>query len=397
VRDVTHEKSLEKQLLQAQKMEAIGTLAGGIAHDFNNLLTVILGFSELLLIDKQPDDPEHSDLGKIAQSARNGADLVKRLMTFSRQAEMRPRSVDLNYVVRQAEQLLRRTIPRMVDIRLDLAHEPVTIFADPGQMEQMVVNLAVNAKDAMPKGGRLTIKTEAVSLDEEYCKKYADMAPGRCVLLTVSDTGQGMEKEVLERIFEPFFTTKRLGDGTGLGLAMVYGIVKGHGGHISGFTDPGRGTTFKIYLPLWETETETDSSRASELPTLGTETILLVDDEEFIRELGARILTRSGYTVLTARDGREALDIYHKEKDSISLVLLDLIMPRMGGRECLAGLLAIDPEVKVIIASGYSAEGIVKESAEAGTRGFVTKPFDQEKLLGTIRRVLDENRPGTKS
>ena len=390
-RDVTEHLQLSRQLLQAQKMEAIGTLAGGIAHDFNNLLQVTLGFSELLLAEKREDDPEYADLSKIFQAGKSGAELVQRLLTFSRKVEPKPIPLNLNIRILQVEKLLRRTIPKMIDIQLDLPDDLGDINADPTQMEQVLMNLAVNARDAMPDRGKLTLGTKNVTLDEKCSKTHIGACPGDYVLLTVSDTGHGMDKATLEHIFEPFYTTKELGRGTGLGLAMVYGIVKQHGGYITCESEIGRGTTFNVYLPAIESRLEPDVTQTGVMPAFGTETILLVDDEEFVRDLGARILSKAGYSVLTATNGREALDLFERERTQISLVILDLIMPEMGGKECLKELRKIDPQLKVLIASGLSADPSTKESVEMGTRGFVSKPFRIKELLRQVRNVLDES------
>jgi PAS domain S-box-containing protein len=390
-RDVTEEVQLQRQLLQAQKMESIGTLAGGIAHDFNNLLQVTLGFSELLLAEKREDDPEYADLSKILQSARSGAELVQRLLTFSRKVEPKPIPLNLNRRILQVEKLLRRTIPKMIDIQMDLSDDLADINADPTQMEQVLMNLAVNARDAMPDRGTLAVRTKNVTLDDEYCRVHAGAKPGEYVLLTVSDTGHGMDKVTIDHVFEPFYTTKELGRGTGLGLAMVYGIVKQHGGYISCYSEVENGTTFNVYLPSIESQVEPEVDTTGVMPAFGTETILLVDDEEFVRDLGVRILSRAGYNVLTATNGKEALDLFEKERTQISLVILDLIMPEMGGKECLKELRKIDPQLKVLIASGLSADPSTKESVEMGTRGFVSKPFRMKELLQQVRKVLDSD------
>jgi two-component system, cell cycle sensor histidine kinase and response regulator CckA len=389
MRDVTQEVQLQKQLIQAQKMEAVGTLSGGIAHDFNNLLQVTLGYSELLLADKREDDPECADLSKIFQAARSGAELVQRLLTFSRKVEPKPIPLNLNRRILQVEKLLRRTIPKMIDIQLDLSDDLADINADPTQMEQVLMNLALNGRDAMPDRGKLTVGTKNVTLDDEYCRVHAGAKAGEYVLLTVSDTGHGMDKATIDHIFEPFFTTKALGRGTGLGLAMVYGIVKQHGGYISCYSEVEHGTTFNIYLPAIESQAEPEVDKTQVMPAFGTETILLVDDEEFVRDLGARILSKAGYNVLTATNGREALNLFEKEGTQISLVILDLIMPEMGGKECLKGLRKIDPQQKVLIASGLSADPSTKEFVEMGARGFVSKPFKFKELLQQVRKALD--------
>ncbi len=388
-RDVTKEALLQKQLQQAQKMEAVGTLAGGIAHDFNNILTVVMGFSELLLAEKDQMHPEYADLDKIFNAATRGADLVQRLLMFSRKSEPKPAPMNLNKQILQVEKLLLRTIPKMIDIKLELSANLPDINADVSQVEQVLMNLAINARDAMPANGTLTIATKAVTIDEEYCRLHLEANPGEYVLLEVSDTGHGMDTKTMERMFEPFFTTKEIGRGTGLGLAIVYGIVKQHNGHIAVHSEVGEGTTFGVYIPAIEAEAETDVETTAVMPAFGTETVLLVDDEQFVRELGARILTKHGYTVLQAINGREALDLFKKETSRISLVILDLIMPEMGGTECLKELLKIDPHVKVLIASGYSAEASMEETLRMGAKCFVGKPFHAAELLQNIREILN--------
>ena len=298
--------------------------------------------------------------------------------------------MNLNKQIVQVEKLLRRTIPKMVDIKLELSADVPEINADASQIEQVSINLAVNARDAMPDVGQLTLRTSIVTLDEEYCRLYVDANPGEYVLLEVSDTGNGMDKETIGHIFEPFFTTKEIGRGTGLGLAMVYGIVKQHNGHITVYSGVGKGTTFRVYFPAIQGEVETDVETTSIMSVSGTETVLLVDDEDLVRDLGARILTKHGYTVLKAANGREALDLFKKESSRLSLVILDLIMPEMGGTECLKELLEIDPNVKVLIASGFSVDASVKETIQMSAKGFVTKPFRVKELLRAVRRILDE-------
>jgi nitrogen-specific signal transduction histidine kinase/CheY-like chemotaxis protein len=380
----------EKQLREAQKMEAIATLAGGIAHDFNNLLTIVLGYAELLLIGKREGSAGYEELQSMLHAAKRGGDLVKRILTFSKKVETNPRPVDLNHEILECRKLLSSIIPKMVEIRLRLAEDLWKVNADPSQMEQILLNLAVNAHQAMPDGGTLSIETKNVTLDEEYCKTRLDAEPGHYVLLTVADTGEGMDQDVREHIFEPFFTTKRPGEGTGLGLSMVHGIVEKHGGFVRCYSEPGEGTIFKIYLPALTTETEISVADSGIRPAFGTETILLVDDEELILNLGKRILKRYGYTILTARNGKQALEVFRKAGNLISLVILDLIMPEMGGRQCMEEILKIDPKAKVLIASGFGMNGATGTAVEKGARGFVSKPFNMKELLQTVRRVLDE-------
>lgn len=390
-RDITREVSLQRQLLQAQKMEAVGTLAGGIAHDFNNLLQVTLGYAELLLSDKTEEDSEYTDLQKIFHAARSGADLVRSLLTFSRQVEPNPLPMSLNNQIRNVQKLLGRMIPKMIDIRVELAEDLERINADPAQIEQILMNLAVNARDAMPDGGTLTISTQNVSIDEDYCEVHADTTPGRYVLLTVADTGRGMDQATLEHIFEPFFTTKELGRGTGLGLAMVYGIIKQHGGHVTCHSEPDNGTVFHVYLPVISEDMEPVAGPVDEAPLLGTETVLLVDDEKLVRDLAERFLKKGGYTVISASNGAEALALYRQLKEGIGLIVLDLIMPSMGGKDCLKAILQMDPEAQVIIASGHAADSSTSECMRLGAKGFVPKPFKFVELLAQVRRTLDDH------
>ncbi|MBI5568695.1 MAG: PAS domain S-box protein [Desulfomonile tiedjei] len=384
--------SLRNQLLQAQKMQAIGTLTGGIAHDFNNMLTIILGYSELLLDETQESDPRHSDLEKIGQTARSGADLVQRLLTFSRQTEAQPRRLNLNDRIRQIDRLLSKTIPKMVEIRLILADDLAPIKADPAQMEQVVMNLAVNASEAMPDGGILTVETRNVILDEGFCRTHHGTKPGDYVLLRISDTGRGMDAETKDRMFDPFFTTKGWDSrkGTGLGLPVVQGVIQQHGGCIECFSQAGKGTTFDVYLPVTKDDAASNQEAGKLVPRGGSETILVVEDEDHIRDLGKRYLDRAGYTVLEARNGREALELYRRETKRISLIILDLIMPEMGGKQCMEQLVKINPEAKVLIASGYSSGGSEKEVVQLGAKGYVGKPFDMRQLLQAVRDVLDE-------
>ncbi len=389
IADISKEKALRSQLVHAQKMEAIGTLAGGIAHDFNNLLTIIQGFSELVLMEKKEEDRDYPDLLKIVRAARNGADLVRRILTFSRRVETKQRPVDLNHEVAEAERLLRRTIPKMIEIVLGLDPTLGKIDGDPGQIEQILLNLAVNAQHAMPEGGTLVIETKNVLLDEDYCRNHIDVSPGPYALLLVKDNGHGMTKDVLDHVFEPFYTTKKQGEGTGLGLAMVFGIVKSHGGAITCRSEPRVGTTFEIYFPVIAMPEMDDLNAEQDLSEKGNETLLLVDDEESIRDLGTRIFSRVGYHVITASNGMEALEIFRSKQDRIAMIILDLIMPAMSGAQCLEKLLQIDPEVKVLIASGFAVDGHTEHRVASGSKGFVSKPFNMSEVLTTIRRILD--------
>jgi PAS domain S-box-containing protein len=391
IRDITPQKRLEAQYLHAQKMEAVGTLAGGIAHDFNNLLQAILGYAELLLLGRGKQDPGYQELQEIKRAAQRGGELTYRLLTFSRRVQSELTPVNLNQEVNQIQRLLQRTISKMIDIELNLADDLRTINGDPAQIEQALMNLALNARDAMPEGGRLRIGTKNVTLDEEYCRMHLGVKAGDYVLLSVTDTGYGMNQEILGHLFEPFYTTKGVGRGTGLGLSMVYGIVRSHDGYIFCDSVPGKGTTFEIYLPVIEQRLGMEESKEERIPRGGKETILLIDDEESIRDLGSQILSRFGYTVLTASDGESGLEQYQKGEGKIDLVILDLIMPGMGGRRCLEELLRMNPKVKVVIASGYSVDGHTREALEAGAKNSVSKPYAIRQMLKMVRDVLDKN------
>jgi two-component system, cell cycle sensor histidine kinase and response regulator CckA len=389
-RDISREVKLQEQLFQAQKLEAVGTLAGGIAHDFNNILQVILGYSELILDADRLDQMSREDLVKVREAAKNGADLVQRILTFSRKTDIKPQPTNLNLRIEQLRKMLFRTMPKMIRIELKLGENLATINADPIQMEQILMNLAVNARDAMPEGGRLVIQTENAILDEEWSSTHLEAKPGHYVLLTVSDTGSGMSKETQAHIFDPFFTTKRPGEGTGLGLAMVYGIVKQHDGFISCYSEPSKGTVFRLYFPSLAYDEATWEIVQVPTPKGGSETILLVDDEESIRDLGSRILTGAGYEVVTASNGMEALEIYKRRAQQVAVVILDLIMPEMGGKQCLENLTGINPNIKVVIATGYSPDGLAGVTAATGVKGFINKPFDNNLMLATVRKAIDE-------
>jgi two-component system cell cycle sensor histidine kinase/response regulator CckA len=389
IRDISTEKRLGAQLQQAQKMEAIGTLAGGVAHDFNNLLQAVLGYSDLLLLERDRDGSGYHELQGIRNAALRATELTQQLLTFSRKVESKLRPINLNNEIMQVRELLGRTIPKMIAIDLRLEKYLHTVNADPNQIGQALMNLAVNAKDAMPEGGTMTIETGNVTLDEQFCASHVGAKPGAYVMLSVNDTGMGMDKETRAHIFEPFYTTKSQGTGTGLGLAMVYGIVKGHGGYIECDSVRGKGAEFRIYLPVIEQEPVIGEEEDTALPKGGTETILIIDDEKLIRDLGEKALSSFGYMVLTAPDGASAIKLYSSEWERIDLIILDLIMPRMSGTLCFEKIMEINPDAKVIIASGYAENGRMKRSIEKRVRGFIGKPFNVRHLLRAIREILD--------
>jgi PAS domain S-box-containing protein len=394
LRDISEQKRLEEQILHVQKMEAIGTLAGGIAHDFNNLLQVIQGYAQLLLLGKKGPNEYQKEVKSILTAAQKGGDLTMQLLTFGRKVETNPKSVSINMQIEKTLKMLSRTIPKMIDIQFRPLKDLPNVFVDPGQIEQVVLNLVINARDAMPDGGRIDIETQMVSLDDSAVKIHMVPKPGKYVLMRIADTGHGMSSDVVDHIFEPFYTTKKIGDGTGLGLAIVYGIVKNHSGSIQCKSMPGRGTTFDVYFPATAPPAIPTPKPVAALPDPvgGTETILLVDDEENIRDIGQQLLEKFGYTVLTAANTEEALEIYTESQTPIHLVLLDLVMPGMGGSKCLNVLLEMDPEAKIVIASGYHTDPTKKsdmENALPKARGFIKKPFVLESMLHEVRRVLD--------
>ena len=382
---------LERQLQQAHKMEAIGTLAGGIAHDFNNLLQAVLGYAQVLLSAKTEDHPDCSKLRTIVSAAERGAQLVRELLTFSRSMESDRRPLNLNQEVLTLSTLFKGTFPKMIKVELDLAENLATINADPAQVEQVIMNLAVNARDAMPKGGKLIIRTENVTPDEEFSRLHPEAIPCDYVSLTVTDTGHGMDEETLARIFEPFFTTKEFGKGAGLGLAIVYGIVKSHKGLMICSSQTGKGTTFKVYFPQAEGQTQQEQSANIDAPLeRGTETILIVDDEEMIRDLWLEMGGNAGYRVIAAADGESALELYRKEKDRVGLIVLDLMMPGMGGIRCLEELRRINPKARILVASGHIDGEFMKQAMSLGAKGHISKPFDLSRTLKAVRDALDE-------
>ena len=382
----------EAQLFQAQKMEAVGQLAGGIAHDFNNLLTIILGYTELLLSETIPPQLVREPLTTIKQSGERAATLTRQLLAFSRKQVLEPRVLNLNAVVANLEKMLRCLISEDIDLETRLKHGLDPVKADPGQLEQVIVNLAINARDAMPRGGKIIIETRNRLLDEAFASTRPDVQPGRHVELAISDTGCGMTKEVKAHIFEPFFTTKEVGKGTGLGLATVYGIVKQSGGHIEVHSEVDWGTTFTIYLPCIEEAVPSGKSNPGLSKVFrGKEAVLLVEDNEQVRALSRRILEAEGYTVLEAADGAEAIRVSDERLPRpIHLLVSDVVMPHVGGRELAERLALTRPEMKVLFVSGYTDDAVVRHGVLATEMAFLQKPFTPRDLANKVREVLDE-------
>ncbi len=389
--DLTEVRQLEMQYRQAQKMEVVGRLAGGIAHDFNNLLTAILGTTTLLMESLDPGSPASLDAAEIAKTARRAAGLTQQLLAFSRRQMLTPRVLDVNALVLNLEVMLRRLIGADVALHTRLAPAPAVVRADPGQLEQAIVNLVVNARDAMPSGGTVTVETATVELDPSYVEMHAPAQPGSYVRLGVSDTGVGMDAATRAHLFEPFFTTKEPGRGTGLGLATVYGIVKQSGGYIWAYSEPGHGTTFKIYLPHVGAPPEALEAGGAATPASalrGSETILVVEDEENVRRYTRRALEGLGYTVLVASDGPEALRLAAAHARPIHLLLADVVMPGMNGREVARHLSARRPEMRVLYMSGYAADVVLQQGLLEPTLAILQKPFTPDVLALKVREVL---------
>ncbi len=392
-RDATERRSLEQQVIQAQKMEAVGRLAGGVAHDFNNILTAIGGYTDLLLADLPPDDPRRQDVDEIHRAADRAAALTQQLLAFSRRQVLQPKVIDLNALVKNVQKLLRRLIGEDVQLATALAADAGRVRADPGQVEQVIMNLVVNARDAMPGGGQLTIETRNVDLDAAYAMEHRTVVPGPYVLIAVSDTGTGMSADTQSHIFEPFFTTKEVGKGTGLGLATVYGIVKQSGGSIWVYSELGHGTTIKVYLPRVDEPVEPVAQKGPVDPAhlRGTETILLVEDEPAVRGVARQILTRQGYTVLEASDGPAALKMVAAGGPKVDLVLTDVVMPGMSGRALADHLAGRWPGIKVLYMSGYTDDAIVRHGMLEPGLAYLQKPFRPEALARKVREVLNRH------
>ena len=390
INDVTEEIKLEDQLRHAQKMEAVGTLAGGIAHDFNNILNVIMGYGSMVMDKLKADSPEKGQMNEVLTAAERAANLTKRLLVFSRKQVVDVKRIDVNETILGVQKMLARIIRENIEFNLDLADGQLKVMADAGQIEQVLLNLTSNARDAMPEGGRLTISTRLQELDDEYVATYGYGEPGRYALITVSDTGHGMDAETQKKIFELFFTTKGIGEGTGLGLAISYGIIKQHNGYIKVYSEPGQGTVFKIHLPVVEESALPD--KMAEVPDAakgGNETVLVAEDDASLRKLTRIVLESYGYSVITAEDGEDAIAKFMENRDKIQLAILDMIMPKKSGKEASEGIRKISPQIKVLFVSGYTMDTVkTRELTESGF-DFILKPIRPQDLLRKVRKILD--------
>jgi PAS domain S-box-containing protein len=390
ITDVSERRMLERQLRQAQKMEAVGRLAGGVAHDFNNLLTIIMGYSQILTQELAAGSKLYDATTQIGSAANRAAALTRQLLAFSRQQVLSPRIIDLNTVILNLDSMLRRLIGEDIEVLTVRACDLGSVKADPGQIEQVLINLALNARDAMPNGGKLTLETSNVELDDAYAREHQSAEPGRYVMLAVSDTGVGMSPEIQAHIFEPFYTTKETGKGTGLGLSTVYGIVKQSGGNIWVYSEPGRGTTFKVYLPRMDQPAEKlGPENGSHQVQHSSETILLVEDDSQLRQLTSAILSHCGYRVLAAGSADEALALCKANHREIELLITDVVMPGMNGRQLAEQVARISPQVKVLYISGYTSNAIVHHGVLDAGLWFLPKPFSLSALVAKVREVLD--------
>ena len=396
IRDITEQKKLEEQLFQAQKMEAVGQLAGGVAHDFNNILAAIIGYGSILQKKIGQDDPQRKNIDQILAAADRAANLTRSLLSFSRKQNINPKPLRLNEVVMKARDFITPLIGKDIELRTVLSGRDPFVLADAGQVEQVLMNLATNARDVMPDGGTLFLKTDTVVLDEAFIKKHPYGKPGKYVLLSITDSGCGMDEQTRTRIFEPFFTTKEPGKGTGLGLAIVYGIIKQHRGYIHVYSEKEGGTTFKIYLPVIQDEVESKKESTPEQEVIGgAETILVAEDDATVRKLMVTVLRSFGYIVIEAADGAEAITRFSEHAGSIDLVLTDTIMPRKNGREAYGEMRKIRPNVPALFTSGYSKEVLRSKSVIDDDPDFILKPVTPRELLRRVREVLDRPRVGT--
>ena len=386
VRDITNERELQNQLVQSQKLESLGTLSGGIAHDFNNLLTSMMGFSQLAMLNIAPNSQEYQNLDRVVKLGAQAAGLTRQLLTFSRQTPMEKNVVSLTPLTKETIKVLERTLPETIQIYTQLNRDISNIEADATQLQQVLMNLCVNARDAMPDGGTLTISLENITLDHEITQRYGMDTPGDYVRLSVKDTGTGIPPHIQKRIFEPFFTTKEVGKGTGLGLSIVHGIVKSHGGHISLNTEPGTGTEFEVFLPAIEEE-ETTTEHVT-IQASGNETLLLVEDDTNVLEIAQKMLENQGYKVITASDGTEGLKYYHQNKNEIDLIISDIVMPQLSGLDMCREIAAVNPNARVLLISGYNTTENLQDIGVVV--GFLPKPFELSRLGTEVRNALDK-------
>ena len=389
IEDITERKKLEGQLLQAQKLEAVGQLAGGVAHDFNNILTAIIGYAHFLKMGIKEDDPLRSDVEHILVATERAENLTRSLLAFSRKQVINPRPVNLNEIIRNVQKLLFRVIGEDIELRTILTDKDITLIADPGQIEQVFMNLVTNARDAMPNGGLLTIETDVMEMGEEHIMTHGYGQPGIYALVSVTDTGMGMDEATKAKIFDPFFTTKEPGKGTGLGLSMAYGIIKQHNGYINVYSEIEKGTCFKIYLPLIKAEAEELKRKLNHAPERGTETLLLAEDDTEVRSFTKTLLERFGYTVIEAVDGDDAIVKFRENKDRIKLLLLDVIMPRKNGKEVLENIRQIKTDARALFLSGYTADIIHRKGIIEEELDFILKPISPNELLRKVREILD--------
>jgi two-component system, cell cycle sensor histidine kinase and response regulator CckA len=391
VTDISQRKLLEEQLVHAQKMEAVGRLAGGVAHDFNNMLTAISGYNQMILDELRPDDPLRDYVEEIAKAAGRAGAITRQLLVFSRRQMLEPRVISVSAIISEIEKMLIRLIGEDIRLTLDLQEGIANIKADPNQLEQAIVNLAVNARDAMPSGGQIFLQSANVHLDETYVQTHLGVQPGDYVMIAVTDTGHGMDAETRRRIFEPFFTTKERGKGTGLGLSSVYGMVKQSGGDIWVYSEPGKGTTFKLYFPQVHKPVETTVAQVERAEPQASTTVLVVEDEQAVRELTVRMLQRLGYSVLSAASGREAIEVSKSFTGRISILVTDVVMPEMSGRQVADAVLSDRPEMKVLFLSGYTEHSAIHQGIGTGVN-FLPKPFSRETLARKLLEITNNAR-----
>jgi len=388
-KDITKRNQLKQRLQHAQKLETIGTLASSVAHDFNNVLTAIMGYGHLLHMKMKEDNPYRHNIEQILASAERAANLTQSLLTFSRKQVSNPKPVNLNELIKRMEKFLLRVISENIELNAKVTDADLTVMADSSQIEQVLINLCTNVRDAMPDGGCLNIETDIVKLDAEFLKAHGYGKRGNYALISVTDNGIGMDEETKKKIFKPFFTTKKDGKGTGLGLSIVYRIIKQHNGYINVYSELGKGTTFKIYLPLTTSKVEKEKPVELITPRVGTETILLAEDDADVRVLTKAVLEEFGYTVIAAVNGEDAINKFMSNENKIHILLLDIVMPKKGGKEVYEVIKKIRPEIKVVFASGYPSDFIhKKEICEQGL-DFILKPIPPQELLRKLREVLD--------